>query len=245
MRKILGAMRRAINDYSMIKDGDRIVVGVSGGKDSMLLFYALTLYKAFSPQKFELFGVHIDMGFERVDMAEMIAMQEFFAKHNTELIIEKTNIAEIIFDIRKESSPCSLCSKMRRGALCTKANELNANKIALAHHADDVLETMLMSFIYEGRLSVFAPQSYMDRTDVTVIRPFVYVEEGDIRGAVKRNELPILFNPCPVDKHTKREYMKKLVAKICEDVPFAKDRMISALEHPERYNLWQKPDSYK
>ncbi len=241
MRKILGAMRRAINDYHMIEDGDKIIVGVSGGKDSMLMFYALRLYQEFSPQKFELVGVHIDMGFAREDSTQMDNMRAFFAKHNTPLIVEKTDIAEILFDIRKESNPCSLCSKLRRGALCTKANQINANKIALAHHADDVLETMLMSFIYEGRLSVFAPVSYMDRTDVTVIRPFVYLEECDIRGEVGRQELPVLFNPCPADKHTQREYMKDLVKNICKDVPFAKDRMISAIEHPERYNLWKKP----
>lgn len=241
MRKILSAMRRAINDYKMIKDGDNIIVGISGGKDSMLLFYALSLYQKFSPEKFSLTGVHVDMGFAKTDINEVAAMKEFFKNNNSNLVIEYTDIAEILFDIRKESNPCSLCSKMRRGALCTKANMLNANKIALAHHADDVLETMLMSFIFEGRISTFAPVSYMDRTDTTVIRPFIYVEEGDIKGAVKRNELPVLFNPCPYDKHTKREYMKSLVKNINKDIPFAKERMISAISHPERYNLWKKP----
>lgn len=234
-------MRRAVNDYSMIRENDRIAVGISGGKDSILLFYALKLYQEFSPEHFELFGVHIDMGFKDADPSGLEVYKAFFEKHNTPFVIERTSIAEVLFDIRKETNPCSLCSKLRRGALCTKANELGANKIALAHHADDVLETMLLSFVYEGRLSTFSPASYMDRSDVTVIRPFVYLEEGEVLGAVKRLGLPVINNPCPADKHTKREYIKDIVKSITKDVPFAKDRMISAIEHPERYNLWQKP----
>lgn len=233
-------MRRAINDYEMLSEGDKVVVGISGGKDSMLLFYALKQFQKFSPQKFDIIGVHINMGFYKNE-ENFRELRNFFDKQETELIIEHTDIAEILFDIRKESNPCSLCSKLRRGALCTKANTIGANKIALAHHADDVLETMLLSFIYEGRISTFAPISYMDKTDVTVIRPFVYLKENEVAGAVKRNDLPILINPCPVDKHTKREYMKQLIKDICKDVPFAKDRMISAIEHPDRYNLWKAP----
>ncbi len=241
MRKILGAMRRAVKDYGMIRDGDKIAVGISG-KDSMLLFYALKLFAQFSPERFELLGVHIDMGFREADAAGLAAIKAFFEKHQTPLIVEQTNIAEVLFDIRKENNPCSLCAKLRRGALCTKANALGANKLALAHHANDVLETMLMSFFFEGRLSTFAPISFMDRSNVTVIRPFVYLEEDEIKGAVKRYALPIMHNPCPADKHTERESMKELVKTITDKVPFAKDRMISAIEHPERYNLWSKPE---
>ena len=243
MKKILGNLRRAVNDYKMIADGDKIAVGISGGKDSLVLLDALARYQKFAPEKFELVGIHIDMGFKNGDTQGLEAVKAFFAERDIPLILEKTDIAEIVFDVRKEDNPCSLCSKMRRGALCSVANREGCNKVALGHHADDVLDTMLLSFFYEGRLSTFAPKSYMSRSDITVIRPLIYVSEGESAGAARRFEMPVIKSPCPADKFTKREDMKKIVEHICKEIPFAKDRMISAIQNPERYNLWDKKET--
>ena len=224
----------------MIVDGDTVAVGLSGGKDSCALLTALALYKKYSPEKFNLIAVNIDMGFADTDKNEVEALKRYCADLDVPLIIEKTDIAEIIFNVRKEKSPCSLCSKMRRGALCTVAKAHGANKIALGHHSNDVLETMMLSFVYESRLSSFMPVTYLSKTGVTVIRPFIYVEEGDIRGAARRLNMPIVHNPCPEDKHTEREYMKELIDKIDRDIPHARDRMTNAIMRPEAYNLWDK-----
>jgi len=242
MKKVLGALRKAVTDYKMIKDGDKIAVGMSGGKDSILLFEALWRYRQFANEKFDLVGVHIDNGFKNIQSQGIDTLQRYFDSRESTLIIEKTDIAEVVFDVRKESNPCSLCAKMRRGALCNVCKDIGANKIALGHHADDVLDTMLLSFLYEGRLSTFAPVSYMSRSGITVIRPFVYLTEGEVAGEVKRLDLPVVKSPCPMDKHTKREDMKELVNIIKQKIPFAKDRMISAIESPDRYNLWVKPE---
>lgn len=237
MQKIIGAMRRAIKDFSLIHDGDKIAVGVSGGKDSLALLTALSLYKRYSPEKFDLVGISIDVGFPEGEEG-LKKIKEYSEALGTPFHIEKTDIAKIVFEERKEQSPCSLCSKMRRGALNSVATKLGANVVALGHHADDVLDTFLLSFIYEGRLSTFKPYTYLDRTGVAVIRPFVYVQEGDIKGASRRLNFPIYKNPCPEDKHTEREYMKTLVDSITKDIPIARDRMISAITHPERYSLF-------
>jgi len=154
--------------------------------------------------------------------------------------IVKTDLYEIIFNIRQEKNPCSLCSKMRRGALNNAITDMGVNKLALGHHADDVVETFLLSMIYEGRLSTFQPVSFMDRSGVTLIRPMIYLEEKDIRAHAK--SLPVVHNPCPANHATQREYMKTLLKKLTSDIPFAKDRIFGALSHPERNNLWEKPE---
>jgi tRNA(Ile)-lysidine synthase TilS/MesJ len=243
MKKILGAVRRAVQDYDMIQEGDRIAVGVSGGKDSLLLFETLWRLKQFFPRSFEVVPIHVDMGFAETDPVEKAALDAYFADKGTPLVKVPTQLAEILFDVRGGKDACSLCSKMRRGALCTTCNQIGCNKLALGHHADDVLETMLLSFIYEGRLSTFEPVSLMDRTGITVIRPLIYVYEGDIRGVANRYQLPVLHNPCPADKHTSREQMKDLVKYIQQQIPIAKDRMVAAIENPERYHLWKKRDN--
>lgn len=240
MKKILGALRRAVTDFKMIEDGDKIAVGVSGGKDSLVLFESLYRYSKFSPEKFSLIAVNVNMGFKETKEEEMQALRAYFEEKGVPFFEEKTDIAEIIFNVRKETNPCSLCSKLRRGALCSIAHREGANKVALGHHADDVLETFLLSLTFEGRLSTLAPTSYLSRTETTVIRPLLYADEKDIRGVARRYELPVVFNPCPADKHTKREYMKKLVEDLRADIPDIRKNMINAIEHPERYNLWEK-----
>ena len=195
MQQILSAMRRAIQDYKMIEDGDRIFVGLSGGKDSVLLLAALAAYRKFSPERFDLEAITVDMGFKDTPISETDAISRLCEELGVPRHIVKTDIAEIVFDARKESNPCSLCAKFRRGALNSEINRLGGGKLALGHNADDVAETALMSLFYEGRFSCFTPTAYMDKSGVTLIRPFVYIEECDITGAVNRLGLPVVKNP--------------------------------------------------
>lgn len=235
IQKLLSSVRRAVTDYKMINDGDKIAVGLSGGKDSLLLATLLKAYQRFSPERFELGAITIDLGFDDVDFQPMV---EYCKKLEIPYHIEPTKIADIIFNDRKEKNPCSLCSKMRRGALNTKLIELGYNKLALGHHADDLIETFFLSMFYEGRLSTFAPVSFMDRTGVTMIRPLIYTEEKDISGEAKN--YPVTHNPCPANKHTQRQYVKDLLDSISKDIPFAKKRIHSAIVSPDRYNLFDK-----
>ena len=245
LQNILSSVRRAVTEHDMIQHGDKIAVGLSGGKDSLLLLKALAAYRIFSPQKFELSAVTVDMGLG----ADFSKLQKFCKDINVEYFIERTDIAEIIFDVRKEKNPCSLCSKMRRGALNSFANKIGYNKLALGHNADDLSETLLLSLFYEGRLSTFSPVSYMDRTGITLILPLIYTFEKDIIAETR--EMPILSNPCPANHVTKREYMKNLIKNICKDIPIARDRIHSAITHPERNNLWnvcpatESPEKHK
>lgn len=234
MQSILSAMRRAVNHYDMIKDGDNIAVGLSGGKDSVTLLAALAAYRRFCPQSFTLSAVTIDLGLG----ADFSPLNDFCRSVGVPYRLVDTQIGEIIFTERKEKSPCSLCSKMRRGALNTAITEMGANKLALGHHADDVAETFLLSLLYEGRLSTFSPVSFMDRSKITLIRPFIYVEEKNIIPVAK--DFPIVHNPCPKNHVTQREYMKNLIKKLNSDIPGAKDRILSSIFHPERNNLWDK-----
>lgn len=240
MQKLLSLTRKALNDYKMICDGDKIAVGVSGGKDSVALLAVLSAYRRFSPEKFDLTAINIDLGFKDTDPAQVDALKRYCESIDVPLIIEHTQIADIIFEERKEKSPCSLCSKMRRGALNSIAIASGCNKLALAHHADDILDTFMLSLVFEGRLSTFMPVSYMDKTGITLIRPFLYVEEKYLSGLCRRYDLPIVHNPCPADKHTKREEMKDLVDMLDEKYPSSKKLMMSALFNPERNNLWDK-----
>ena len=235
LQQLLSPFRRAIEEFSMIEEGDKIAVGLSGGKDSLLLIYLFSALRRFYDKKFEVVAINIDMGFKDTDQKIVEGLKRECENAGIPLIIEKTQIAEILFDIRKEPSPCSLCSKLRRGALNTVAIREGCNKLALGHHEDDMAETFMLSLIYEGRLSSFQPVSLMSRTGITVIRPLIYTAEKNITAFMK--DKPILKNPCPADKHTQREYVKNLIRKIQDDIPFAKDRMISAITHPERMNF--------
>ncbi len=235
-------MRRAVQDYKMISDGDRIFVGLSGGKDSVLLLAALAAYRRFSPQRFELAAITVDMGFKDTPISENDALSEYCREIGVERHILKTDIAEIVFEARQEPNPCSLCAKFRRGALNSEIIRLGGGKLALGHNADDVAETALMSLLYEGRFSCFTPTAYMDKSGVELIRPFIYIEECDIIGAVNRLGLPVVKNPCPANHATKREYMKELIKRLNAEIPSAKQRIMGAVFHPERANLWKKPE---
>ena len=236
-QKMLSGFRRAIEEYNMIREGDKIAVGLSGGKDSVTLLKLLAELKRFYSVKFELIAITIDLNFKDnpTDFTPLIKLCE---ELNVPYVIEKTEIGEIVFDVRKEDNPCSLCAKMRKGALNTVAIKNGCNKVALGHHADDFIETMLLSLFYEGRLSTMSPKVLLDRTGVVQIRPMMYLEERNI--ASYATKLPITKSCCPANKLTKREYVKKVIDDIKKEIPFVRDRMYVALMHPERYNLFDK-----
>lgn len=226
LQQLLSYTRRAVDDYQMIQEGDKIAVGVSGGKDSLALLYALSHLRIFYPKKFEIEAVTVDLGFGTQDFTKI---QKFCEDLNVNYTIEKTDIAEIVFEARKETNPCSLCAKMRKGALNDRMKSLGCNKVAYGHHKDDMVETMLMSLIFEGRFHTFSPVTYLDRMDMTVIRPFMYLSEAEVQSFVRDYELPVAKSPCPVDGYTKREYAKNLVAQLNEENPGAKNRMFRAI----------------
>lgn len=226
LQQVLSYVRRAIDDYNMIEDGDKIAVGISGGKDSLTLLYALNSLRIFYPKKFELHAVTVDLGFDNLNLD---AIQKLCQDFGIEYTIVKTDIANIIFEERKESNPCSLCAKMRKGALNDAIKQTGCNKVAYAHHKDDVVETMLMSLIYEGRFHTFSPVTYLDRTEITVIRPLIYMTESDVIGFVNKHNVPVVKSPCPADGHTKREYVKELLRDINKETPGVKNRMFTAI----------------
>ena len=225
-QKLFSYVRKAVEDYQMIQGGDKIAVGISGGKDSLTLLYALNGLKRFYPAAFDIVAITVDLGFGIQDFEKI---KEFCSALHVEYHIIKTDIADIVFESRKETSPCSLCAKMRKGSLNEKAKELGCNKIAYAHHKDDMIETMFLSLIYEGRFHCFSPVTYLDRMDLTVIRPLMYAPEMDVIGFSNKYELPIAKNPCPVDGHTKREYVKKLVRQLNEENPGCKERFFQSI----------------
>lgn len=228
LQQVYSLTRRAIDDYHMIKSGDRIAVGISGGKDSLTLLYALQGLKSFYPLPFELCAVTVDLGFDNLNLDKI---KELCASLDVEYRIVKTDIAKIVFEERKESNPCSLCAKMRKGALNDAMKAAGCNKVAYAHHKDDVVETMMMSLIYEGRFHTFNPVTYLDRTGMTVIRPLIYMNEADVIGFVHKYDVPVVKSPCPADGHTKREYIKNLVREINLAAPGVKDRMFTAIQN--------------
>lgn len=227
LQQVLSRVRKALDDYHMIEENDKIAVGISGGKDSLTLLMALSGLRRFYPIPFELIAVTIDLGFNNLELDKI---KELCDELQVPYHIIHTDIAQIVFDERKESNPCSLCAKMRKGALNDSMKALGCNKIAYAHHKDDVVETMLMSFIYEGRIHTFQPVTYLDRTELTVIRPLIYMDESEVIGFVKKNNLPVVKSPCPADGHTKREYIKNLLKDINYETPGVKDRMFSAIK---------------
>lgn len=234
-QQMLSGFRRAITEYKMIRSGDRIAVGLSGGKDSVTLLALLSAYRKFSPESFSLTAITVDLGFENADFSPLAAFCETIGVPYT---TEKTEIGEVVFGVRKEKNPCALCAKMRKGALVSAAAAQGCNKVALGHHADDFIETMLLSLFYEGRLSSMPPKTLLDRTGVVQIRPMMYLEEKNI--AAYARDLPVCKSCCPADKITRREYVKKVIDGVKKEIPFVRERMYAALMHPERYNLFDK-----
>ena len=240
MQKLIGLVRRCVQDYNMISEGDRIGVGVSGGKDSVALLAFLAELRKFNDKKFDVEAITIDMGLG-MDYSPIAHLcDELDVKYN----LIHTEIGPIIFDHRKEKNPCSMCAKMRRGALNQAILERGMNKLALGHHYDDAVETFMMSLIYEGRISCFQPVTDLDRTGIIQIRPMLYIHEKTIDSFVIRNDLPVITNRCPVDKYTKREEIKKLIYDLSSTYPDLKERIFGAMQRlplPE----WEPKGRYK
>lgn len=228
LQQVLSYVRKAVEDYDMIAEGDKIAVGISGGKDSLTLLYALHGLKRFYPRKFDILAVTADLGFQNLNLDRI---RQLCRELEVEYTIVETDIAKIIFEDRKEDNPCSLCAKMRKGALNQAVKAAGCNKVAYAHHKDDVVETMLMSLIFEGRFHTFAPVTYLDKTDLTVIRPLMYMKEADVIGFVNKYQVPVVKSPCPVDGHTKREYVKNLLRQLNLENPGVKERMFTAIQN--------------
>lgn len=227
IRHLLSCTRRAVDQYGMIADGDRIAVGVSGGKDSIALLCSLLNLRRFYPKSFEVCAIYVHMGLPGVDIGPMI---RFCEENGVPLRVVVTRLGEVIFSDRKERSPCSLCARMRRGILHDTAKEMGCNKIALGHHFDDAVETFMLNLFHEGRLGSFLPVTYLSRKDITVIRPLILVPEKDIRYFVSKNSLPIFKNPCPADGKTQREEMKQILASFDRKYKGLKHRIFVAME---------------
>ena len=228
MKRIISLIRKAIDEYDMIKENERVAVGVSGGKDSMVLLAALAQLSRYHPKNFSVVGLSLDPGFG----GDFEPIKAFAKKYGVEYYIKETQFKEIIFDIRKEENPCSLCSKMRRGALNDFAKENGCNTIALGHHNDDVLETFFLSLFYEGRINCFSPYTYLDRTDITQIRPMIYVRECDVKSVVKKLDIPVMPKLCPADGATKREDMKNIIKSLeTQTAPGLKKRLFHAIRN--------------
>lgn len=232
MNKILSYARRCVEDYDMIQEGDCIAVGVSGGKDSLVLLTAMARLSAFYPKRFTVEAITLDMG--HVDGGEGMdfrGVADYCRELGVPYTLLSSEIHHIIFDLRREKNPCSMCAKMRRGALHNALAERGITKIALGHHFDDAVETFFLSLFYEGRLSCFQPVTYLDRTGITQIRPLLYCGEGMIRNAAQRNRLPVVFNPCPADGNTKRQEIKELIRSLDQQYPGLKSRVLGAMQH--------------
>ena len=226
LQQLLSQTRKAIDDFHMIQEGDKIAVGLSGGKDSLALLYALKNLQRFYPNSFELLAITVDLGFDNFDIKKM---KDFCNDLDIPYHIVPTEIAKIVFEERKENNPCALCAKMRKGALNQALKELGFSKIAYAHHKDDLIETMMMSLLFEGRFHSFLPKTFLEHTEITVIRPFLYVREADVKGFCNKYQIPVSKSPCPVDGHTKREYVKELIKQLQKENPGVKERLFHAI----------------
>ena len=227
MQNLMGRIRRCAEDYNMICAGDKIAVGVSGGKDSLSLLYLLAALRRYYPVPYELQAVTIDMGLPDMDFSPVA---ELCAKLDVPYQIKKTEIGPIIFEYRHEKNPCSMCAKMRRGALNDVLLELGCNKIALGHHFDDAVETFLLSLVYEGRISCFQPVTHMTRTGVDQIRPMLYAGEGRIANLAKALALPIVENPCPEDRGSKRYEIKQFIRTMSQTYPDLRSKVFGAIQ---------------
>ena len=236
LQTITGQARRAIDDYNMIDEGDKIAIGLSGVKDSLTLLHALYNLKRYYPKKFDIMAITIHPGSDTFKTDEL---EKLCKNLNIEYIVYNSNITQVVFDIRKEKNPCSLCANMRRGMLNSIAIENGCTKIALGHHSDDVIETFLMSIFLNGKIHTFSPVTYLSRSDVKVIRPFIYVSEKDIKALARKLKFPVVGKCCPMDGYSKREYMKNLIKNLNHDIPKLKANLIGAIK---RSNIqgWEK-----
>ena len=232
MQHILSLVRRCVEDYHMIEDGETVAVGVSGGKDSVLTLAALARLREFFPKRFDLAAITIDSGTPGMDFTPIAQLCD---QLNVPYHLVPVPIYEVVFEARREKNPCSLCAKLRRGALSTELNRLGISKIALGHHYDDVAETLLMNLFLEGRIGCFQPATYLDRSQVTQIRPLLYVQEREVRGAINRLGLPVVENPCPANGSTKREETKLLIRQLDQQFPNLKKKIFGAIQ---RYPLY-------
>lgn len=231
MNKITGLVRRCVEDYSMIEDGDDIAVGVSGGKDSLLLLMALADLRNYYPMKYKLHAITLDMGFEGMDFTEV---KELCSRLDVPHYTALTNIKEVVFDERKEKNPCSLCAKMRRGALNNAIRDRGIKKLALGHHFDDAVETFFLCLFYEGRISCFEPVTYLDRSGVTQLRPMLYVGEQTVKNTVRRLDLPVVQSTCEHNGISKRDEIKTLISTLSATYPDLKNKIFRAMQ---RYPL--------
>lgn len=236
MQQLLGMMRKAIVDYHMIENGDRVMVGISGGKDSVALFTGLVRLRQFIGIDYQVVGVTLDPGFDGI-VQDYSAIERLAESLDARYIVKHTDIGHVVFDIRNEQNPCSLCARMRRGALHDMAKELGCNKVALGHHADDATETLMMNLFNEGRIGCFSPVTYMSRKDITVIRPLVYAGEKDVMHAIRINDLPVVKSKCPVDKTTNRQWTKDFLAEMEREHPGITQRIYGAIKRG-KINGW-------
>ena len=227
MQRILSHMRKAIEEYRMIEEGDKIAICLSGGKDSITMLHAFKNLQIFYPKKFDIIAVSVNPGFEFFDTS---FLENICNKIDVPLFIEKSNAKEIVFDIRKEKNPCSLCANLRRGVINSIANREGCNKIALGHNQDDVLETFLLNLLYAGNIGTFSPVSYMDRSKVTLIRPLVYTPEKEIKRYIKRNDISVMAKVCPMDGTSKREDMKNLIFSLSKNIPMIRANLFGAIQ---------------
>ncbi|MGN0155574.1 MAG: tRNA lysidine(34) synthetase TilS [Lachnospiraceae bacterium] len=228
-QKLLSYLRQCIKKYNMISAGDKIAVGLSGGKDSMTLLYGLKKLQAFYPEAFDLVAIYVNLGIQNNMHSSIQIMEKYCQSLNIPFYHVDTEIYQIIFEERKEKNPCSLCAKMRKGALNEKAVSLGCNKIAYAHHKDDFIETSLMSLFLEGHYYCFPPVTYLDKTKLTVIRPLLYIDEKEIQGIINKNHIPVIKNPCPADGYTKRQEIKDFIKESRKQFPDIQKNLNAAL----------------
>ncbi len=226
LQKLYSYSRQCIQQFDLIQEGDRITLGISGGKDSLALLYAMAGLKKFYPKKFEIIAVTADLGFGSFDMS---AVENLCRELEVEYHLLKTDIATILKEKVKKGTYCAMCAKLRKGAINNFAKEHGCNKVAYAHHQDDIVETMMLSLIYEGQFYTFGPKTYYKEADITVIRPLINIPESDMKGFRNKYSLPCVKNPCPHDGTTRRQYVKDLVAKINKDNPGVKKKMYNAI----------------
>ncbi len=241
MRKVLGCIRKADKDFNLIEENDKIAVGISGGKDSIVLLYGLHLYKKLSQKKFDILAIHLKLGFEGMDMTPI---EQWCADLDIDLVQVNTDVYKIL-KIQANADgrlPCSLCSKFKKGHVIDEALKHGCNKIAFAHHGDDAVETLFLNMIYGGRIATFRPKMYLTRKKVTFIRPLLYVFENDIRCAVENDNLPVVTSTCPMDKHTQREEIKQMLNQMYKMYPTARDNFMTMLSNKEQLDLWEKEE---